>query len=338
MTSPITINLNIGSALPFGNPEDTSKIIKLWESLDEYFYHRPFTAQSGINTGARQYVVSLHTGSLLEMMRTAQALSGSFSSHLAAHIDDASLSVDGELGITIGRDDGSPTELEIYQVATVFVQQLVMAANIALPGSIQILDATFSGKGSRHYEAQAFDSRLFYGALKTAKTNNWPSFDRHSFGVIWDWLDGCEVSHNPTAISDINKALFTLLKVAEQRHEYSARTVLMVVYQLEILLGHRQPGGLESARNRIRLVLGDIPESADCFAELYEVRNSLFLAHQPVHRPPLICHGTAEALKEQIGQHNTAVESGTALVLALIQDLISHNARHYEFHESFSRV
>lgn len=338
MKTPTTLTLTIGNALPFANEEETARIIALWASLGDYFNHRLFTAQSGLNTSADAYTVSLHAGSLLETMQTAQALSGSFSNHLALHIDDVSLSIEGELGLTIGCDRGSLTELETYQVATVFIQQLVMAANLAIPGSIQILDARFSGVGARHYEAQTFDSRLLYGAMKTASANGSPTLQTLPFEVIWDWLDRCEVSHHPTAISTINKVLFTLLKVAEQRYEYSARTVLMVVYQLDVLLGHREPGQPAVTRNRAKLILGDIPESADCFAELYEVRNSLFLAHQPVHRPPLICHGTADALREQIGQHNTAVELGSALVLALIQDLISHNARHYQFDESFSRT
>ncbi|WP_166263623.1 hypothetical protein [Marinobacter caseinilyticus] len=337
MKSPATITLNIGNALPFGNEKDTARIISLWESLDDYFRHRPFVAQSGINGKAKHYTISLNTESMVNMMTEAQTVSGSFSNHLASHIDDSSVSVSGELTITIGNERHSQDELETYQVATVFIQQLVMAANIALPGSIQILDAKYVGEGARHYEAQSFDSRLLYGAMTTAKANGSPSLHFHSFAIIWEWLDQCEVSHRSTAISDINKVLFTLLKVAEQRHEYSARTVLMVVYQLEVLLDHRDPSYLALTRNRARLVLGEIPESADCFAELYDVRNSLFLAHQPVHRPPLICHGTADALKEQIGQHNTAVELGTALVLALIQDLVTHNAQRYEFTETFSR-
>lgn len=36
-------------------------------------------------------------------------------------------------------------------------------------------------------------------------------------------------------------------------------------------------------------------------------------------------------------QHNSAVESGTALVLKLLQDLIAHDAYRYSFTESFTR-
>ena len=135
-----------------------------------------------------------------------------------------------------------------------------------------------------------------------------------------------------------NKVLFTLLKVAEQRHEYSARTVLLVIYQLEVLLDCRQAGNHELLHARARSVLGAIPEQSNCLRELLEVRHNLFMASQPVHRPPLICNHTADALRGQIGQHNSAVESGTAMVLALLHDLIRHQSQSYTFSENWSRA
>jgi len=159
-----------------------------------------------------------------------------------------------------------------------------------------------------------------------------------SLGTVWGWLTKCETSCTDTALNNINKVLFTLLKAAEQRHEYSARTVLLVIYQLEVLLDCRQAGNHELLHARARSVLGAIPEQSNCLRELQDVRNNLFLASQPVHRPPLICNHTADALRGQSGQHNSAVESGTAMVLALLQDLIRHQAQSYTFSENWSRA
>jgi len=212
-----------------------------------------------------------------------------------------------------------------------------MAAHIACPGSLQILNARFIGENAHRYETQHFDARMFHGALKISIDNEWPKLQQLTFDKVWSWLEATEVSQTYTAIKSINKVLFTFLKVAEQRHEYSARTALLVMYQIEILLDCRQFNSLEDVRNRTRLVLGNIPESADCLQELHKVRNHLFIANQPVHPPTLICHTNERALREQLGQHNSAVESGTALVLKLLQDLIAHDAYRYNFTESFTR-
>lgn len=337
MTSTARITLHIGNAIPHGNEKDSARIIGLWQTINDFFDQRQFTSLAGIRSQARTYRISLEAGSLVSAMENARDQSQSFTNYRKAHVDDPQRAIDAELAFTLSRDEGELDELESYQVITVFLQQLVLAVHLVEPGAIQILDARFTGPGSHRYEAQTFDSKIFYGALKTAQANNWPELQEQSFARVWEWLEGCEASHTHTAIKEINRVLFTLLKVAEQRHEASARTVLLIMYQLETLLECRNARSVQRIRNRARLVLGRIPEAADCFKELYEVRNSLFVASQPVHRPLLICHNTAEELKEQIGQHDTAVELGTVITLALLHDLIAHQAREFDFTETVSR-
>lgn len=337
MTSSATITLHIGNAIPHGNEQDTLNIIELWKKIDGFFDQRAFTSLAGIRSVPKPYRISLDASSLLASMENARDRSKTFTEHRKAHVDDPSQQIGADLAITVTCEDGTLDETEGYQVASIFLQQLVLAANLVLPGSVQILDARFTSTGAHRYEAQAFDSKILFGALKTASSNGWPALQVLNLETVWAWLEKLEISHTHTAIKDINKVLFTLLKVAEQRQEYSARTVLLIAYQLETLLECRNQNAPTLIRNRTRLVLGKIPEGADPHKELYEVRNSLFLASQPVHRPPLICHDTAEALREQIGQHDTAVELGTIITIALLQDLISHDAREFDFQENFSR-
>lgn len=337
MSSSRTIHLHIGNAIPPGDQKETAEIITLWRQFGDFFTECPFEAQSGINGAARPYHITFDGSGVLQLMEDALEHSQSFNGHRRAHIDNPDNAIDGELAITISSRDQPLEELESYQVATVFLQQLVMTANIIHPGAFQVLDARFTGEGAHRFEAQQYDARVLQGAHQTAHANGWPALGTPGLGTVWHWLEQTGVAKADTAIKDINRVLFTLLKVAEQRHEYSARTVLLVMYQLEVLLDCRESRSLEQLRNRTQLVLGSIPEAADCFTELHDVRNSLFLASQPVNRPPLICHNTAEALREQIGQHNTAVESGTALVLALLQDLVAHGSLGYSFSESVAR-
>ncbi|MEX1198375.1 MAG: hypothetical protein WEB57_11015 [Pseudohongiellaceae bacterium] len=338
MTSSVTIGLRIDNAVPHGNESDTGTVIALWRTVDQFFDGKPFTAQDGVGGRPTDYRISLDASGLLQTFETASAQSGSFSAHQKAFAGNAGLAIDGALEITVQSVNGNLDEEEAYHVATVFLQQLVLAANLKNPGSIQLLGTRFTGQRAHRFEAQQFDSRILYGALKTARYDEWPPIDTSlDFAAIWSWLEQCETSHTGTAIRDANKVLFTLLKVAEQRHEYSARTVLLVLYQLEVLLHCRHASSSGPMHRHMRMILGDIPDAADCFNELYEVRHQLFHGNQPVQRPPMISHNTEAAIREMIGQHNTAVESGTAMVLALLQDLIRHGAQFYAFTETMAR-
>ncbi|MBS3803203.1 MAG: hypothetical protein KGY54_01555 [Oleiphilaceae bacterium] len=336
MRSSVTVKLHIGDAIPRASEKSTGEILALWQQISRSFHQRPFTAPRDTNGKPGPYLLTLDASSLVKTLEAAKTRSKTFNAHRQAYVEDPSVKIEGELEVRVESEDHEPGELEAYHVASVFIQQLAIAANLIIPGSFHLLGTRFMGEGAHRYEAQAFDSVIFYGARKAVKSAEWPRLQPLPLETVWAWLDSCEVSHKSTAIKDINKVLFTLLKIAEQRHEYSARTVLMVVYQLELLLNCREPGPLKRSRNRTRLILGEIPEAADCFNELFEVRDSLFLASQPVHRPTLICHTTAREIQAQSGQHNRAVESGTAMVLALLQDLIEHNARNYHFIENFS--
>ncbi len=337
MTSSVTIGLRIDNAVPHGNKSDTGTVIALWQTIDRFFDGRAFTAQDGVGGRHGDYRISLDAALVLQALESASAESGSFSAHQKAFAENGEASIAGGLDITVQGGDPLDEE-EGYHVATVFLQQLVLAANLTVPGSIQLLGSHFTGPGAHRFEAQQFDSRILYGALKTARYDEWPPISTAlEFDTVWSWLDQCETSHTGTAIKNINKVLFTLLKVAEQRHEYSARTVLLVLYQLEVLLDCRHAASSGPMHRHARMILGDIPDAADCFNELYEVRHQLFHGNQPVHRPPLISNDTDAAIREMIGQHNTAVESGTAMVLALLQDLARHGAQSYVFTETMTR-
>lgn len=337
MRSPTTIQLQIGNAIPPGNESETGEIIELWHQANTFFTDLLFIAQGQLNGAADAYHVSLEAGALIAAMETARDQSGSFSRHQLAHVDDPAKATTAGLSIVVSSDGHPTTEEESYQVATIFIQQLVMAINLLKPGALQLLDTRFTGEGAHKYEAQNYDSRLYYGALTASKENQWPPLKTLSLEEVWSWLEGTESSRTDTALKSINKVLFTLLKVAQQRHEYSARTALLVMYQLEILLECRQINSLSDLRNRIALIFEDFAGSAEWLTELHDARNGLVISSVPVHRPPLICHTTGNALRKQSGQHCAAVESGTALVLALLHDLIAQRAQRYRFSETMVR-
>lgn len=334
MNSSQTIQLNIGNALPHGNADESASILALWQEMQAHFRQVDFSASSPGQVDVRQYRIGLDLGALLQLMTQALQGGGSFDDWRQAHVHNANKSLAAALVLEISADTGALEEQEAYEIATLFLQQVVMAANLAHPGSCRLLQTAFAGAGSHRYEAQSFDARLYYGALRNLKDLHW--WQRHTLGFeqIWQWLNRVEGSHGHTAIKRLDKVLFTLLKVAEQRDESSSRTALLVVYQLETLLDCRSPLDARHLRKRIRLVLGTLPEAADCIGDLYEVRDGLLLGSRPVLRSPLICHDDIAEFMEQTDRHNNPVELGLALVLVLLRELISRDAQAYIFSES----
>lgn len=337
MNTTAIIRLEIGNAIPAGNERETTAYLALWRQMDEFFTQCAFSAATGRGSGGVSCRISLDATALIDAMETARSASGTLTGQQIAHVEDPGQAVDAALAFEISREDGELQEEESYRIAMVFLQNLVIAATIAQPGSIQMLDARFSGEGAHRYEAPAFDSAIPYGALKACADFGWPELREPAFEEVWAWLEGCEASATDTAIKPINKALFTLLKIAEQRDEHRARPALLVMYLLEVLLDCRQLDSFAPLTRRIRLILGRIPDQADRLAELYETRNELFVGSQPVRRPPLICRNRAAVLREQTGQTHSPVDSGMSIALALLQDLVAHGAYRYEFTETLSR-
>ena len=336
MASSRSVHLHIGNAVPHGNAVQTGKIINLWKNLQAFFRQQEFVAPGPGRIAAGRYVIQMDASVLISTMEMAVQEAGSFDDYLQAYVLDESRTISGSLIVNVGSPEAALEEHEAYEIATLFLQQLVIAVNLVQPGAIQILNANFTGKGAYLYEAQCFDSRIYYGALRTISDEGSFHFDPLAIDTVWNWLVSTEVSHTHVAIRQINKVLFTMLKVAQQRNEYSARTVLLVLFQLEVLLDCRSRMDASSLRRRAGMVLGNIPEAADCFHELCQVRDGLFLGSQPVLRPDLIAHSSKEKFREQIGQHNTAVELGTALVLVLLRKLITQQAQSYIFTESYT--
>lgn len=333
MSNSRSIQLSVGNALPHGNAAESASVLSLWQHINLSFGKRPFSVACAGRSVPRTYFVSFDAGALLVLMEHALR-SGSFNAWRQDYARDANKSMAVSLALTIATADGPPEEAEAYEVATLFLQQLVVAVNLVQPGACRLSQTMFRGDGGHRYEAQSFDAKLHYGAFRNLRDLGWWQRHNPGFDKVWQWLERAEGSHGYTAIKSLDKVLFTLLKVAEQSNEQSSRTALLVIYQLEMLLDCRSPMDARHLRNRIRLILGDMPEAADCINELYGVRDGLLLGSRPVRRPALIAHDDVAELMEQVNDHNNAVEMGLAVVLVLLRELISHDAQAFVFTES----
>lgn len=329
-----SIHLSIGNALPNGNPAESASILTLWQDIQMYFRKRAFSVALPERSAPQTWQLTLDAGYLIALMEQALHSAGSFDAWRQKLASKAEKTSGASLLLEITGQDREPDEIEAYEVATIFLQQLVIAVNLVQPGALRMLQPQFKSDGGHRFEAQAFDSKLYFGAFRNLRDLGWWQRHNPNFDRVWQWLERIEGSHGQVAIGSIEKVLFTLLKVAEQRNEFSSRVALLVVYQLELLLDCRSPMDARHLRNRLRLVLGNVPEAADCIGELYDVREGFLLGSRPVQRPALICHDGISEFMEHIDRHDNPVELGTALVLVLLRELISRDAQAFVFTES----
>lgn len=326
-----SLQVSIDNVIPQANRDDSSAILALWREAAQ-LGDSSFTAQARPGAPLRKYRVAMDASSLLSALEQALA-AGSFDRQREAHREHPSVSLAGGFAFSIEADGQPVRGLEAWGVVSVFLQQLELATNLVIPGSFQLLGGRFSGEEAHLVEAPVADS-VIYGGVRRSLAEHWPAQAGPGFAAVWNWLVQAELSHTHTAIKDVNKVLLTALKVAEQRQEYSARTVLLVLFQLEILLDCHTRNDPALLRRRLNMVLGKVPDAADCIRELYSVRNELFTGTQPVHRPSLLTDTVEDALEEQLGQYNQVVVHASTLVLLLLRELVARGARGFVFRET----
>ncbi|WP_020410117.1 hypothetical protein [Hahella ganghwensis] len=337
MQTTETITIEIHNAIPNGGIDATGKIISLWQLVDGYFTDRKFVVEDPYRGQLGEYRISLDAKALINLMQTARDNNESFDIYRQMHAADSSVAINSELHMTVEALNSRTEPYSMYHAASVFIQQLLLGMNLALPGSCQFLDTRFAGPHAHRFEAQDFDSKAFSDAMLSATEHGWPKLHELSFETVWGWFERAGTSERNTAITTINKVLIDMLKIAQQRYRYGARTAMLVGNQLEMLVGTSDDADMQHLRERVSLILGRPPESADCFKELYRLREALFKGEHPVRRPALVYHNADEEIMQQLAQHNSGVEKALAVVLSLLQDLVQNDADGYQFSEHMQR-
>ncbi len=332
MTTTYNVQLQIENIIPLGDESDSKSIVAVWKQAQAQFGTYDADNTSALDSYDNDYRFTLDLKEPLALFESAIAEAGSFNNYRQLHAENQDIKISALIGIKVTSVKDDCGQEAIYKATTIFQQQLYLAMNFAYPGACQLLGSRFIGDSSYLYEAQSYESKVFYDARISARESNWPKLHNLELSKVWQWLNSMALSHSDIAISDINKVLINMLKLGQQRHRYGSRSILIASQQIELLLGIKHDDG-NRLRNRTRLILGDVPEAADCFIDLYRLRADLFHGEQPVRRPALICNGQQEERREQIAIHNTNVELAASIIVALIQTLISNNKNKFLFKE-----
>jgi hypothetical protein len=331
MTSEISFHIHVDNIIPHADKNASQDILTLWKAAHQFFSARDYQCVSSDGNKVLDLHIRLNLSGVIEIIESAIQRSQSLDAYRQLHAENSDTEMGAAMAISIS-SKASPLSCEdAYYAACAFQQQLFLSLNLVFPGSCKLIGARFAGKNAHLYEAQSFDSKLFYDARMARSQEGWPAAQSLDLPTTWNWLNAQGFSRSDTAISSINKALVNLLKLAQQRHRFGSRSALLATQQFDLLLNTQDQ---ERLRNRTRLILGDIPEASDCFVALLRLREELITGNHPVRRPALICHSAVEESREQISRHNTTIELAANIIVSLVQRLIKTGKNKFVFKES----
>lgn len=333
MTSELSFHIHVDNIIPHADKNASQEILSIWKAAHQFFSQTAYQCVSADGNNILDLQVKLDLSGVIEIIENAIQRAESLDAYRQLHAENSDTEIGAVLAISLNPEQGPDpiSTRDAYYVASTFQQQLFLTLNLAFPGSCKLIGARFVGHNAHLYEAQSFDSKLFYDARMTRQQEGWPASQSLDLPTIWNWLNAQGFSRSETAISSINKVLVNLLKLGQQRHRFGSRSALLVSQQFELLLNTHDETQL---RNRTRLILGDIPESSDCFVALLKLRDELITGNHPVRRPALICHSVTEESREQISRHNTTIELAANIIISLLQRLVKTDKNKYKFKES----
>lgn len=337
MTAVNTVAVDIANIIPNAGDNETGWILSLWEGANQLLKDTAFKSEDPYRSAVAEYQVSLQLDDVVALMKKARTSHGSFASYLQAARQANGPTTRARIQIELQSAAGHHDLYALYNTVGTLLHQLVLAFNIALPGSCQLIGTQYQGPDSQRFEAPQFGADLFTNAWLSAFDANWPVLKPIPFRTVWQWLGARRTSETDVAMASINKVLFGVLDIAQHGHTSRHRDGMLVAHMIEILM-KVSDGNVALIRERVIAALGKPGDRADSFNELYRLKESLLRGDYPVRRPALIVHEADDPVLQQLEMHNSPVEQGAAIVLAMIQDLVNSNAAEYQFTQHVNRI
>lgn len=337
MQRSAVITFQIDQLIPNAGENESGWIVSVWEGANGFLQNLEFSCEDPYRSALAEYRISARLDAAVKLLQQARSKAGSFAGYLQQSQQGSSLSTGAAITIEIQAAKGNLELYSMYNAVGTFIHQLVLAFNLAFPGSCRFVGTHYEGPDAVRFEAPQFESALFTNGWLSAFDADWPTLKPLHFRQVWQWLTARGTSETDVAVAEINKVLFGLLEIAQHRHAVTARDAILVAHLIEILLKVND-GNVPLIRERVVAVLGPFSKRADSFNELYRLKDRLLRGDYPARRPALIVHEADDPILQQLEMHNSPVEQGAAIVLALLQDLINHDAADYVFTQQVSRA
>ncbi|BCL34510.1 HEPN domain-containing protein [Nostoc sp. MS1] len=259
------------------------------------------------------------------------------------------------LKLQLKYDQFSETEENVLQIVIgKFIQQLFLAMNIALPGSIALYSAEYietnafeSKSSSLLYKIPGIKSAvpkppemnasILESAFIHALDRGWPPLQQMPFKTVWNWLEGELPYSLDLAEKPHHKALFTILRITSKQTNI-LDTILLIAQALEALFVDGKEGIGSTLKQRLELVLGTPQSHKNWFSKFYNRRSQIAHGSAAILRPNDLYHWDDPSIEEYIEEFYGPIDEAVAVLLAVLQDLIRSDAREYCFLQEVKRL
>lgn len=218
-----------------------------------------------------------------------------------------------------------------------FLQQLFLAMNVAAPGSFNLFASRYSNAADTEYPPPNLSSDILEGAVAKAHERGWPALRRLPVADVWSWLQHGMSYDVDIATDDVDKVLFTVLRVCEPQ-EVDVDNVLHVAQALEALFASGRESIGSVVQQRLEAVLGEPTSHKRWFTRFYDVRSRIAHGSMPVLRPGRYYDiGESSAVEAFIAEFWQPIDQALAALLAVVQDMVAHRSRGYRFEQQAFR-
>jgi hypothetical protein len=153
---------------------------------------------------------------------------------------------------------------------------LLLAANIARPGSLSAAEGFAFVNGERVGEAYPFYAETLFGAVEASNETGWPRLASTSIRETWEWLRGSRSMVDGVGVGRLGRALAALSHLTTDTLSRSSSIDLFwVLLGLEALYARGNVGLKEQLLGKSEVVLGPRMENKRLFGAVYDFRSRL---------------------------------------------------------------
>lgn len=310
---PSYLELDFSATCPPG-PHGASQSLELWQQAARHLQQQSFSILAEQGQADDQFQIQL-TLTGLDQALNLQPLPPSL---LRLRIDAVQLA--------------SPNPAKaLERAAGVVLQQLYLALNLSLPGAGHLL-ACHSPHQTSFYNLPGFNASLLESAWQLSQDWQWPVLQQLDFAQVWQWLDQQGLSRIDIATTPLQKACFCLLELAEAKSSW-VQNVLPIGHLLELFTA-TDAANFGLCEQRLQLVLGSAGRHRHALQKFDELRQDLRLGQRPLLRPADLAHQQVQDLHPH-HQPPASVSAATAVLLAILQQLVQQRSSGLKFSESY---
>ena len=136
MAKTESVKLIIDDVIPNAGANESTWIVSAWEGLDKHLKSIPFQVEDPYRVELDKFTLSVDASDIISLLRRAEQTEGGFVSYLQSAID-ADLPMGACLTVEISAELENLEKYTLYHAVNVLLHQIMLAMNIALPGSCQ---------------------------------------------------------------------------------------------------------------------------------------------------------------------------------------------------------